>query len=76
MSNMAEVTQNNNKAQTKAFLLQKMIEKSKSKRQMQIPSNYLVARRKQLLNVCLLSLILVMSHADIAMTQKYNKSCC
>lgn len=55
------------------FLL-KAIEKSSSRRQrMQIAMNYLVSRRKRLLNVCFLTLILVMTQANIAVTQ--NRSC-
>lgn len=70
---MADVTQNN-KARTKAFLLKKAIEKSASRRKrMQITLNYLVSRRKRLLNVCFLSLVLVMTRANIAVTQ--NRSC-
>ena len=71
---MADVTQNNIKAGTKAFLLKKAIEKSSSRRKrMQIALNYLVSRRKRLLNVCFLSIILLMTRANIAVTQ--NRSC-
>ena len=40
---------------------------------MQITLNYLLSRRKRLLNVCFLSLVLVMTRANIAVTQ--NRSC-
>jgi len=48
---MADVMENNNEVQTKAFLLKKAFEKSSSRRLMQIALNYLVSRRKRLINV-------------------------
>lgn len=41
---------------------------------MQTVLNYLVGRRRQVINVCVLTLLLVMSRG-IAVTHKYNRSC-
>ena len=64
----------NNEARIKAILLRKIQNSANRRRMLRNALIYLTTKRRQLINVCILSLLLVTSRG-IAMTNKYKRSC-
>ena len=64
----------NNELRIKAILLRKIQNSANRRRMLRNALIYLTTKRRQLINVCILSLLLVTSRG-IAVTNKYKRSC-
>ena len=64
----------NNELRIKAILLRKIQNSANRRRMLRNALIYLTTKRRQLINVCILSLLLVTSRG-IALTNKYKRSC-
>ena len=64
----------NSEARIKAILLRKLQNSANRRRMLRNALIYLTTKRRQLINVCILSLLLVTSRG-IAVTNKYKRSC-
>ena len=64
----------NNEARIKAILLRKIQNSANRRRMLRNALIYLTTKRRQLINVCIVSLLLVTSRG-IAVTNKYKRSC-